>query len=36
VIQLSPPLISDTEQFAEIEGVLRKVLTEAANRVVVK
>ena len=34
VIQLSPPLISDSEQFAEIEGVLRKVLTEAANRVV--
>ncbi len=36
VIQLSPPLISDTEQFAEIEGVLRKVLSEAANRLVVK
>ncbi|MDQ3434382.1 MAG: aspartate aminotransferase family protein [Actinomycetota bacterium] len=32
VIQLSPPLISDTEQFAEIEGVLRKVLTEASKR----
>ena len=36
VIQLSPPLISDTEQFEEIEGVLRKVLTEASNRLVVK
>lgn len=36
VIQLSPPLISDTEQFAEIEGVLRKVLTEACDRVVAK
>ena len=29
VIQLSPPLICDTEQFEEIEGVLRPVLTEA-------
>ncbi len=36
VIQLSPPLISDTEQFAEIEAVLRKVLTEAADRLAVK
>ncbi len=33
VIQLSPPLIADTEQFAEIEAILRKVLTEAARRV---
>jgi adenosylmethionine-8-amino-7-oxononanoate aminotransferase len=33
VIQLSPPLIADSEQFAEIEAVLRKVLTEAANRI---
>jgi len=32
VVQLSPPLICDTEQFEEIEGVLRPVLTEAANR----
>ncbi len=32
VIQLSPPLICDTEQFQEIEGVLRPVLTEAAER----
>ena len=31
VIQLSPPLIADTEQFEEIEAVLRKVLTEAAT-----
>ena len=29
VIQLSPPLIADTEQFEEIEAILRKVLTEA-------
>jgi adenosylmethionine-8-amino-7-oxononanoate aminotransferase len=32
VIQLSPPLISGPEQFAEIEAVLRAVLTEAAER----
>jgi hypothetical protein len=32
VIQLSPPLICDTEQFEEIEGVLRPVLTEAAEK----
>jgi adenosylmethionine-8-amino-7-oxononanoate aminotransferase len=32
VVQLSPPLTCDTEQFEEIEGVLRPVLTEAANR----
>jgi adenosylmethionine-8-amino-7-oxononanoate aminotransferase len=32
VIQLSPPLIADTEQFEEIGGVLRTVLTEAAER----
>ena len=29
VIQLSPPLIADSEQFEEIGGVLRSVLTEA-------
>ena len=29
MIQLAPPLISDTEQFDEIEAVLRPVLTEA-------
>jgi len=34
VIQLSPPLIADTEQFAEIEAILRDVLTEAWDRVV--
>ena len=33
VIQLSPPLIADTEQFEEIGFILRKVLTEAAERV---
>jgi adenosylmethionine-8-amino-7-oxononanoate aminotransferase len=34
VIQLSPPLIADTEQFQEIESVLRSVLTDAWDRVV--
>jgi adenosylmethionine-8-amino-7-oxononanoate aminotransferase len=34
VIQLSPPLIADTEQFEEIEGILRGVLSEAWERVV--
>jgi adenosylmethionine-8-amino-7-oxononanoate aminotransferase len=33
VIQLAPPLICDTEQFEEIESVLRPVLTEAWERV---
>jgi adenosylmethionine-8-amino-7-oxononanoate aminotransferase len=33
VIQLSPPLIADTEQFEEIEAVLRKVLAEAWEQV---
>jgi hypothetical protein len=33
VIQLSPPLIADTEQFAEIDAILRSVLTEAWERV---
>jgi adenosylmethionine-8-amino-7-oxononanoate aminotransferase len=32
VVQLSPPLISDTQQFEEIESVLRPVLTEAWER----
>ena len=32
VIQLSPPLIAGPEQFAEIEEILRGVLTEAAER----
>jgi len=31
VIQLSPPLICDTEQFEEIHDVLRPVLTEASE-----
>jgi adenosylmethionine-8-amino-7-oxononanoate aminotransferase len=34
VIQLSPPLIADTEQFDEIDAVLRSVLTEAWDRIV--
>jgi adenosylmethionine-8-amino-7-oxononanoate aminotransferase len=34
VIQLSPPLIADTEQFQEIDSVLRSVLTDAWDRVV--
>jgi adenosylmethionine-8-amino-7-oxononanoate aminotransferase len=33
VIQLSPPLISDTEQFEEIEAILRKVLGEAWEQI---
>jgi adenosylmethionine-8-amino-7-oxononanoate aminotransferase len=32
VIQLSPPLIAGPQQFAEIEAVLRPVLTEAGER----
>jgi adenosylmethionine-8-amino-7-oxononanoate aminotransferase len=34
VIQLSPPLIADSEQFEEIEAILRPVLTEARERIV--
>jgi adenosylmethionine-8-amino-7-oxononanoate aminotransferase len=34
VVQLSPPLIADTEQFEEIDTVLRSVLTEAWDRIV--
>ncbi len=34
VIQLSPPLVCDTEQFEEIGAILRSVLTEAWDRVV--
>ena len=34
VVQLSPPLIADTEQFEEIDSVLRSVLAEAWDRVV--
>ena len=33
MIQLSPPLICDTEQFDEIHDVLRPVLTEAWEQV---
>ena len=33
VIQLSPPLIADTEQFEEICQVLHDVLSEASERV---
>jgi adenosylmethionine-8-amino-7-oxononanoate aminotransferase len=36
VIQLSPPLIAGPEQFAEIESVLRPVLTEATDRMHVR
>ena len=32
VVQLSPPLIAGAEQFAEIESILRPVLTEAGER----
>jgi adenosylmethionine-8-amino-7-oxononanoate aminotransferase len=32
VIQLSPPLIAGPEQFAEIEQILRPILTEAGER----
>lgn len=32
VIQLSPPLIAGAEQFAEIESILRPVLSEAGER----
>jgi adenosylmethionine-8-amino-7-oxononanoate aminotransferase len=34
VIQLSPPLIADTEEFEVIDRVLRQVLTDAWERVV--
>ena len=34
IVQLSPPLIADTEQFEEIEAVLRPVLAEARQRMV--
>jgi adenosylmethionine-8-amino-7-oxononanoate aminotransferase len=33
VVQLSPPLICDTEQFEEMEAVLRPVLEEASRKV---
>jgi adenosylmethionine-8-amino-7-oxononanoate aminotransferase len=34
IVQLSPPLIADVEQFEEIEAVLRPVLSEAWERIV--
>jgi adenosylmethionine-8-amino-7-oxononanoate aminotransferase len=34
VVQLSPPLIADEEQFQEIESILRSVLSEAYDRMV--
>jgi len=33
VVQLSPPLIADSEQFEEIETILRSALTKASDRV---
>ncbi|MGE5635653.1 MAG: aspartate aminotransferase family protein, partial [Nocardioidaceae bacterium] len=33
VIQLSPPLVADTEEFELMESVLRSVLTEAWRRI---
>jgi adenosylmethionine-8-amino-7-oxononanoate aminotransferase len=33
VIQLSPPLVADTEQFEEIGEILRSVLSDAAKKV---
>jgi hypothetical protein len=33
VIQLAPTLVCDSEQFEEIEGVLRPVLEEAWRKV---
>ncbi len=34
IVQLSPPLIADREQFEEIEAILRPTLTEAWERIV--
>jgi adenosylmethionine-8-amino-7-oxononanoate aminotransferase len=34
VVQLSPPLIADSEQFGEMDAVLRVVLSEAWDRIV--
>jgi adenosylmethionine-8-amino-7-oxononanoate aminotransferase len=33
IVQLSPPLVAGPEQFAEIEAVLRPVLSEASEMV---
>jgi adenosylmethionine-8-amino-7-oxononanoate aminotransferase len=34
VIQLSPPLVADTEEFEQIASILRSVLTDAWERIV--
>jgi adenosylmethionine-8-amino-7-oxononanoate aminotransferase len=34
VVQLSPPLVADSEQFGEIDAVLRAVLSDAWDRIV--
>jgi adenosylmethionine-8-amino-7-oxononanoate aminotransferase len=34
VVQLSPPLVADSEQFGEIDAVLRAVFSEAWDRIV--
>ena len=34
VLQFSPPLIAGAEEFAEMERILRKVLSEASDRVI--
>jgi adenosylmethionine-8-amino-7-oxononanoate aminotransferase len=34
IVQLSPPLIADSEQFEEIEAILRPTLSEAWERIV--
>jgi adenosylmethionine-8-amino-7-oxononanoate aminotransferase len=34
IVQLSPPLIADREQFEEIEAILRPTLSEAWKRIV--
>jgi hypothetical protein len=34
VLQLSPPLIADSEEFEFIDKVLREVLTDAWDRIV--
>jgi len=34
VIQIAPPLIAGPEELSELERILRKVLTEASNRLV--
>jgi adenosylmethionine-8-amino-7-oxononanoate aminotransferase len=33
VVQLAPPLICEEQQFAEMEQILRAVLTEAWKRI---